>query len=168
MNYFATAPLIAAIANFLLAFFVLYQAPGQTLNRVFFFFGLSVSIWTFGAFMMFQVEDAESALLWTRILHVGVILLPLTFFHLAMFISESRHIPPELPQLSGPVGTEHDVAARYLATQAGGIEDEGHLLQARERVHDALEECGRRSAEHRGERFARLDPGEAEPVVEES
>ena len=90
MNYFATAPLIAAIANFLLAFFVLYQAPGQTLNRVFFFFGLAVSIWTFGAFMMFRVEDAESALLWTRILHVGVILLPLTFFHLAMLISESR------------------------------------------------------------------------------
>lgn len=90
MNYFATAPLIAAIANLILAFFVLYQAPGNLLNRIFFVFGLSVTVWTFGAFMMFQVETPGQALLWSRILHVGVIFLPVSFFHLAMLVSGSR------------------------------------------------------------------------------
>ena len=34
-----------------------------------------------------------------------------------LFISEARFVPPELPQLSGPVGTESEVTARYLAVQ---------------------------------------------------
>ncbi len=40
-----------------------------------------------------------------------------------LFISEARHIPPELPRLSGPRGTEAEVARRYLAAQ-------GQLLEA--------------------------------------
>jgi signal transduction histidine kinase len=89
MNYFSTAPLIAAAGNLLLAIFVLLQAPGQKLNRVFFLFGISISIWTFGAFMMFQVSTQDAALLWTRLLHMGVILLPITLFDLSMRISRS-------------------------------------------------------------------------------
>jgi cell division protein FtsQ len=34
-----------------------------------------------------------------------------------LFISEARHIPPELPRLSGPYGSETEVARRYLAAQ---------------------------------------------------
>jgi signal transduction histidine kinase len=89
MNYFSTAPLIAAAGNLLLAIFVLLQAPGHKLNRVFFIFGLSVSVWTFGAFMMFQVTSHAEALLWTRLLHIGVIILPIAFFELAMRIARS-------------------------------------------------------------------------------
>lgn len=89
MNYFSTAPLIAAAGNLLLAIFVLLQAPGQKLNRVFFVFGISIVIWTFGAFMMFQVTSHAEALLWTRLLHVGVIFLPITLFDLSMRISRS-------------------------------------------------------------------------------
>ncbi|MET0262001.1 MAG: histidine kinase N-terminal 7TM domain-containing protein, partial [Rariglobus sp.] len=89
MNYFSTAPLIAAAGNLLLALFVLLQGPSQKLNRTFFLFGLSVAIWTFGAFMMFQVTTPEDALLWARLLHVGVIFLPITFFELSMLITRS-------------------------------------------------------------------------------
>jgi cell division protein FtsQ len=39
-----------------------------------------------------------------------------------LFLSEARHIPPELPRLSGPEGTERDVAARYFAGQGKLIE----------------------------------------------
>ena len=39
-----------------------------------------------------------------------------------LFISEARHIPPELPRLSGPRGTEAEVASRYLAAQGQLIE----------------------------------------------
>ena len=34
-----------------------------------------------------------------------------------LFISEARHIPPELPRLSGPRGAEGEVARRYLSAQ---------------------------------------------------
>lgn len=44
-----------------------------------------------------------------------------------LFVSESRHIPPELPQLSGPQGSEREVAERYLAIR-------GRLLEAGLRV----------------------------------
>jgi cell division protein FtsQ len=35
----------------------------------------------------------------------------------ALFVSESRFIPPELPQLAGPTGSEGEVTQRYLGTQ---------------------------------------------------
>jgi cell division protein FtsQ len=39
-----------------------------------------------------------------------------------LFLSNSRHVPPELPQLAGPEGSEAQVAQRYLATQGRLIE----------------------------------------------
>lgn len=39
-----------------------------------------------------------------------------------LFASEARHVPLELPRLSGPVGTENTVAQRYLAAQGRLIE----------------------------------------------
>lgn len=97
MNYFSTAPLIAAAGNLLLAIFVLLQAPGQKLNRVFFLFGITITIWTFGAFMMFHVKSHEDALMWTRLLHVGVIVLPIAFFELSMRIARSSLVKYTTP-----------------------------------------------------------------------
>lgn len=48
-----------------------------------------------------------------------------------LFISEARHIPPELPKLSGPAGSEHDVAARYLAVRGRLMEAGMHLTAMR-------------------------------------
>ena len=39
-----------------------------------------------------------------------------------LFLSESRFVPPELPQLAGPAHSEQEVTARYLAAQ-------GHLTE---------------------------------------
>ena len=46
-----------------------------------------------------------------------------------LFISEARHSPPELPRLSGPPGTEAEVARRYLAAQ-GQLTEAGMRLTA--------------------------------------
>jgi cell division protein FtsQ len=39
-----------------------------------------------------------------------------------LFLSESRFVPPELPQLAGPAGSEGEVTQRYLGTQGRLIE----------------------------------------------
>ena len=39
-----------------------------------------------------------------------------------LFVSESRFMPPELPQLDGPLGSEGEVTQRYLGTQGRLIE----------------------------------------------
>lgn len=46
-----------------------------------------------------------------------------------LFMSEARFIPPELPQLSGPAGSESEVTSRYLATQ-GRLTEVGLRLVA--------------------------------------
>jgi cell division protein FtsQ len=48
-----------------------------------------------------------------------------------LFLSESRFVPPELPQLAGPLGSEQEVTARYLATQ-GRLTEVGMRLAAME------------------------------------
>ena len=48
-----------------------------------------------------------------------------------LFLSESRFVPPELPQLAGPAGTEQEVTARYLAVQ-GRLTEVGMRLAALE------------------------------------
>ena len=35
-----------------------------------------------------------------------------------LFLAEARHVPPELPRLAGPEGTEWQVAQRYLDARA--------------------------------------------------
>ena len=34
-----------------------------------------------------------------------------------LFVTEARHVPPELPRLNGPEGSSAEVAARYLAVR---------------------------------------------------
>lgn len=79
-----------------------------------------------------------------------------------LFISESRHIPPELPQLSGPAGSEHDVATRYLAVRGRLMEAGMRLTAMRLDERGAWEfdldngvtvRLGRRDVDARFERF---------------
>ena len=81
-----------------------------------------------------------------------------------LFISEARHIPPELPRLSGPLGSEGEVARRYLAAQGQLIEAGMRLTAVRLDARGAWEfdldngitvRLGRRQVD---ERFARFVP----------
>lgn len=79
-----------------------------------------------------------------------------------LFLAESRFIPPELPRLSGPAGTESNVAQRYLATQGrlveGGLRIAALRLDARGAWELDLDNgvsvrLGRRQVDERFERF---------------
>ncbi len=79
-----------------------------------------------------------------------------------LFISETRHIPPELPQLSGPPGSERDVASRYLAVRGRLMEAGMRLTAMRLDARGAWQfdldngvtvRLGRRDVDARFERF---------------
>ncbi|MBV6418138.1 MAG: Cell division protein FtsQ [Steroidobacteraceae bacterium] len=79
-----------------------------------------------------------------------------------LFISETRHIPPELPQLSGPAGSERTVAERYLAVRGRLMEAGMRLTAMRLDARGAWEfdldngvtvRLGRRDVDARFERF---------------
>jgi cell division protein FtsQ len=79
-----------------------------------------------------------------------------------LFVSEARHIPPELAQLSGPEGTEGIVARRYLDTQGRLVEAGMRLTAMKLDERGAWElvlsngvtvRLGRRQVDERFERF---------------
>jgi cell division protein FtsQ len=79
-----------------------------------------------------------------------------------LFASAATHIPPELARLSGPVGTQGAVAARYLAAQGRLVEAGLHLTALRLDERGAWEldladgitvRLGSRQVDERFERF---------------
>ena len=86
-----------------------------------------------------------------------------------LFISEARHIPPELPRLSGPHGSEAEVARRYLAAQGQLIEAGMRLTAVRLDARGAWEfdldngitvRLGRRQIDERFARFVEAGVGQ--------
>lgn len=82
-----------------------------------------------------------------------------------LFMTGAQHVPPELPRLDGPVGSEAAVAQRYLATQ-GRLLEQGLRLTALsldERgawqmalSNGVIVRLGRREVDERMERFLRV------------
>jgi cell division protein FtsQ len=86
-----------------------------------------------------------------------------------LFISEARHIPPELPRLSGPRGSEAEVARRYLVAQGQLIEAGMRLTAVRLDARGAWEfdldngitvRLGRRQVDERFQRFVTAGVGQ--------
>jgi cell division protein FtsQ len=82
-----------------------------------------------------------------------------------LFMTGAQHVPPELPRLNGPAGTEATVAQRYLATQGRLLEQGLRLtrLSLDERggwemslANGVTVRLGRRQVDERMERFLRV------------
>jgi cell division protein FtsQ len=82
-----------------------------------------------------------------------------------LFVSGARHLPPELPRLDGPPGSEVVVARRYLAVQERLLEQGLRLTALRLDPRGAWEmvltngvtvRLGRRDVDARMERFVRV------------
>lgn len=87
MNFFQLAPLVAGIGNLLLSLFVISRNVRSLTNRIFCYWGLSLTVWTLGAFLLFRVRDETLALAIARMLHFGVIFLPVLYTHLAVLVT---------------------------------------------------------------------------------
>ena len=81
-----------------------------------------------------------------------------------LFVREAAHVPAELPRLSGPDGTESQVAQRYLSTQGRMLEAGMRIAALRLDERGAWEmdldsgvtvRLGRRDVDERLDRFIR-------------
>lgn len=90
IQFFQLISIGAAILNLLLAVFLLTRQFRSSVNRTYFLWGASIALWNIGVFFMFRVSDEAAAVFWARVLHMGVIFLPVSLFHLALLVAQIR------------------------------------------------------------------------------
>lgn len=79
-NVYALFAFINGLLALSLGVLVFSKGPSRPVNRSFFFFSCALAIWSF-AYFMWQISSAErNALLWTRGLTFGSVLIPLLYF----------------------------------------------------------------------------------------
>ncbi|MHB8482088.1 MAG: ATP-binding protein, partial [Nitrospiria bacterium] len=81
MNLFALSGLLMGVTGSSLGLFVYCKNRQYIVNRVWAYFSVAVSIWGFGICLIATTKDSSRALIWWRLAHVGVIFLPVLYFH---------------------------------------------------------------------------------------
>ncbi len=88
LNPYAIPPLIASILAFLLGLFVLLKNRKSKPNILFSLEAISISLWLFSDFMMYNSELLETKLIWAKAGYIPVIFIPLFFLHFALSFSK--------------------------------------------------------------------------------
>jgi signal transduction histidine kinase len=88
-------PLVAFVLNVSLAGLSLLRNPGSRLNRVFAYLASGMALWNFGVFLLRTSDDAWTAYLIEILIHVGIIALPVFYYHFVLIFLDSttRHRP---------------------------------------------------------------------------
>ena len=90
MNAFAWSGLLTALTGTLVAGLVYFSNRYNRVNRQWALFYVSVSLWGFGAVLIGHTADSGLALMLWRLTHVGVIFIPVLFYHFALTFTEQR------------------------------------------------------------------------------
>ena len=93
MTFYELTTLTAGIFHLLLTFFVLSRDLRSSINRVYTVWGLALATWNLAGYMKYQAEannQYAAGLAWIRVLHISVILLPVSIFHLYLLIGGLR------------------------------------------------------------------------------
>jgi len=81
MSLHKLLPLLALALNLLLLGVALAPDRRSARNKVFAYFVTMLAVWNLGVFGLRSTVSPETALLWERFLHVGVIAAPVLFYH---------------------------------------------------------------------------------------
>jgi len=88
MIYYPISACINVFVSLLLGFFVLYKNSKAKLNKALFFFCMTIASWSIFYFIWQLESDESMALLWTRLLMVGAIWVPIAYFRVvAIFLN---------------------------------------------------------------------------------
>ncbi len=81
MDIFAISGLSLGITSLFLGGLVLIKGRKEKTKLIWAIFCFSVSAWGFGGYKISFVESRQSALLWWKIVYIGIIFIPVIFFH---------------------------------------------------------------------------------------
>ena len=71
---------------------VMFMLGSEKMHYVWGIFCVTVCVWAGGFFFSSQAPDIASALYWTRIEYIGVILIPFTYFHFVLELTKKSNI----------------------------------------------------------------------------
>lgn len=81
VTFFAMSGLINCIVALGSGIVVLVYNWRGKINRIYFLLGMAMAFWSFGYWMWLNSSNADSALFWVRIMALGTIGIPVTYFH---------------------------------------------------------------------------------------
>ena len=81
MYLFALSGLLNGLSATVLGAFVFMRKPESALHKVYAFFCLSISVWSYAYFFWLTADEESAALFWSRILMAAAIFIPITAFH---------------------------------------------------------------------------------------
>jgi len=81
MNPFALSGLLIGISSLFFGIFVYPKGRENRANRLWALFCFSVAIWGFGGYKVGLSVDLPAALFWWRITYIGIIFIPVLFYH---------------------------------------------------------------------------------------
>jgi len=91
MNAFGISGLLTGIISSILAIFTYFKGKTHRSNRMFAIACLAVASWGFGGFFISTAKDEPTALLYWRLTHIGVILIPVFFLHFVYLFLEIQN-----------------------------------------------------------------------------
>lgn len=81
MNLFSFSGLLISITSFLFGVFVFWRGKRIITNYLWVLFCFSIATWGFGSYKVGLVNNFSEALWWWRIAYIGIILIPVLFYH---------------------------------------------------------------------------------------
>lgn len=93
MTFYNITCLVAGLFHLLLTVFVVSRDIKSKANRAYAVWGFSLALWNLAAFIKLQVpqETEEPSVIWIRLIHLGLVFLPVGIFHLCLIISEIKN-----------------------------------------------------------------------------
>lgn len=94
MNAFGLSGLLIAITSSAMAVSVFVKNHKTLANKLWIAFTISVAWWGFSGLKVSTIKDAESALFYWRVVHVGAIFIPVLFMHFVyVFLNKKERWP---------------------------------------------------------------------------
>jgi len=86
MSFFVLTSYLTAFASIVFGTFVYFRNKRGTVNKIFLLLALLVALWGIGIANEVTSTSSKAALLWLRVFHIGVCLIPVAFFHFSLCV----------------------------------------------------------------------------------
>src|SRR3989304_4928020 len=90
MAYSWVIPLIACLANSLLAIIVYWRSKSNPVNRLFGIVTVTIIFWNLNIFSLYYFVDPPAAFFWSKVFRTGTLVMPPTIVHLFLVFGNRR------------------------------------------------------------------------------